>query len=58
VLTLANKVVEGARYVIDDQSTDCTLDEVDEELQLLSKKGQRLWELLAAGGAAGFADHP
>jgi hypothetical protein len=38
--TLTNEVVEGARHVIDDQSADYTLDEVDEELQLQSKQGQ------------------
>jgi hypothetical protein len=37
VRTLAGEVVEGARHVIDDQSTDYTVDEVDEELKLLNK---------------------
>jgi hypothetical protein len=43
VRTLAGEVVEGARHVIDDQSTDYTVDEVDEELKLLNKQGQQLW---------------
>jgi hypothetical protein len=57
VCTLADEVAEGARHVIDDQSTDYTLFEVDEELQLLSKQGQQLQELLIAGEAAGYAGH-
>jgi hypothetical protein len=36
VRTIANEVVEGSRQVIEDQSADYTLEEVDEELQLLS----------------------
>jgi hypothetical protein len=31
---------------------------VDEELQLLSKQDQWLWEFLTTGGAASYADHP
>jgi hypothetical protein len=42
VRTLFNEVVEGTRHVIDDQSTDYILFEVDKELQLLSKQGQQL----------------
>jgi hypothetical protein len=44
--------------VINNQSMDYTLDEVDEELQLMAKHGQRLRELLATGREGGFADHP
>jgi hypothetical protein len=53
----ATQVGEGTRQVIEDQSTDYSLEEVDEELQLLAKQGQRLLELLAAGGEAGHARH-
>ncbi len=45
----------SAGQVIEGQSTDYTLEEVDEALQLLTKHGQWVGELLAAGGEAGFA---
>jgi hypothetical protein len=51
-------VLEGVRQVIEDQNADYTLEEVDEELQLLSKQGQWLLELLTAGGVAWYAGHP
>jgi hypothetical protein len=49
VRTLTNPVVESARQMNDDHSTDYTPDEVDEELQLMTKHRQRLRELLTAG---------
>jgi hypothetical protein len=56
--SLADEVLESARQVIDDQSTDYTLDEVDEELELMARRGQRLRELLANGKRDGFTGHP
>jgi hypothetical protein len=38
--TLADEVLEAAKQIIDDQSTDYTLDKVDKELDLLTKRGQ------------------
>ncbi len=58
VLTLSDEVVESARHVIDNQSTDYTLVRVDEELQLLGKQGQQLRELLAARVVASYTGHP
>ncbi len=55
--TLADEGVEGARHVINDQGTDYSLVEMEEDLQLLTKQGQQLQELLAAGVAAGSAGH-
>jgi hypothetical protein len=44
--------------VNDYQSMDYTLDEVDEELQLIAKHGQWLQELLATSREGGFTEHP
>ncbi len=43
--------------MIDDQSTDYTLDKVGKELLLMAKHGQQLQELLTTGIEAGFAGH-
>jgi hypothetical protein len=50
-------VLESAKQVIDNQSTEYTLDEVDEELELMARHGKRLQELLAASKKDGFAGH-
>jgi hypothetical protein len=55
--SLADEVLESAPQVIDDQSTDCTLGEVDEELELMSRHGQQLRELLDTGKKDGFVGH-
>jgi phytoene/squalene synthetase len=57
VPSLADKVLESARQVIEDQSTDYTLDKVYEELELMARHGWRLWELLDIGKRDGFAGH-
>ncbi len=46
---LADEVLETAKQIIEDQSTDYTLDEVDEELDMLTKCGQQVRELLETG---------
>jgi hypothetical protein len=58
VCSLVDEVLESARQVIDDKSTDYTLDEVDEELQLMAQHGQWMRKLLAASKRDGFAGHP
>jgi vacuolar-type H+-ATPase subunit H len=55
---LADEVLETAKQIIEDQSTDYTLDEVDEELDMLSKRGQQVRELLETGKKDGFGGHP
>jgi hypothetical protein len=55
---LADEVLETAKQIIKDQSTDYTLDEVDEELDMLSKRGQQIRELLETGKKDGFGGHP
>jgi hypothetical protein len=55
---LADEVMETAKEVIEDQSTKYTLDEIDEELEMLSKRGQQVKELLEAGKKDGFGGHP
>ncbi len=47
-----------AKKTIEDQSTDYTLDEIDEELDMLSRRGQQVKELLEAGKKDGFGGHP
>jgi hypothetical protein len=37
---LADEVLEAAKQIIEDQSEDYTLEEVDEELEMLAKRGQ------------------
>jgi hypothetical protein len=56
--SLADEVLETARQIINDQSTDYTLDEVDEELGLLARRGQQVRELLESGRRDGFSGHP
>jgi hypothetical protein len=58
VSSVGNKVLKSAQQVIDDQSMDYTLDEVDEELQLMTQHSQQLKELIAAGRRDDFAGHP
>ncbi len=49
VLSLVDEVLESARQVIEDQSTDYTLEEVDDELELMARRGQRIQELFNTG---------
>jgi hypothetical protein len=49
VLSLVDEVLESARQVIEDQSTDYTLEEVDDELELMARHGQRIQELFDTG---------
>jgi hypothetical protein len=55
--SLVDEVLETARQIIDDQSTDYTLDKVDEELGLLARRSQQVRELLKAGRRDGFVGH-
>ncbi len=55
---LADEVLETAKGIIEDQSTDYTLDEIDEELDMLSQRSQQVKELLEAGKKNGFGGHP
>ncbi len=55
---LADEVLEAAKQIIDDQSEDYTLDEVDEELAMLAKRGQQVQDHLEAGSKDGFEGHP
>ncbi len=58
VCSLGDEVLESGRQVIENQSTDYTLEEVDEELELLAGRGQRIRELLDTGRRDGFVGHP
>jgi hypothetical protein len=58
VCSLSDEVLESGRQVIEDQSMDYTLEEVDEELKLLAERSQGIRELLNAGRRDGFAGHP
>ncbi len=49
-----DEVLETAKQIIEDQSTDYTLGEIDEELDMLSKRGQQVRELLEMGKKDGF----
>jgi hypothetical protein len=55
---LADEVLEAAKQIIEDQSKDYTLDELDEELEMLAKRGQLVRDHLEAGRRDGFAGHP
>jgi hypothetical protein len=55
---LADKVLEAAKQIIEDQSEDYTLEEADEELEMLAKRGQLVRDHLEAGRRDGFAGHP
>ncbi len=55
---LADEVLEAAKQIIEDQSKDYTLEEVDEELEMLAKRGQLVRDHLEAGRRDGFAGHP
>ncbi len=55
---LADEVLEAAKTIIDDQSEDYTLEEVDEELAMLAKRGQQVRDHLEAGRRDGFEGHP
>jgi hypothetical protein len=55
---LADEVPEAAKQILEDQSEDYTLDEVDEELAMLTKRGQQVREHLEAGRRDGFDGHP
>jgi hypothetical protein len=53
---LEDEVLEAAKQIIEDQSEDYTLDEVDdEELDMLTKHGQQVREHLEAGRRDGMA---
>jgi hypothetical protein len=52
------EVMETVKEIIEDQSTDYTLDKIDEGLDMLSKRGQQVKELLEAGKKDGFGGHP
>ncbi len=56
--SLADEVLENARQIIDDQSMDYTVAEVDKELKLLARRSQQIQELLETGRRDGFAGHP
>jgi hypothetical protein len=55
---LADEVLEAAKQIIEDQSEDYTLEEADEELEMLAKQGQLVRDHLEAGRRDGFAGHP
>jgi hypothetical protein len=55
---LADEVLEAAKQIIDDQSEDYILEEVDEELDMLTKRGQQVRDHLEAGRRDGFDGHP
>ncbi len=55
---LADEVLEAAKQIIEDKSEDYTLDEVDEELDMLTKRGQQVRDHLEAGRRDGFEGHP
>jgi hypothetical protein len=57
VRSLADEVLESARLIIEDQSTDYTLEEMDEELELLARRGQQIRELLDTSRRDGFAGY-
>ncbi len=55
---LVDEVLETTKEIIKDQSIDYTLDEIDEELDMLSKRGQQIRELLETGQKDGLGSHP
>jgi hypothetical protein len=55
---LADEVLEVAKQIIDDQSKDYNLEEVDEELDMLAKRGQQVRDHLESGRRDGFDGHP
>jgi hypothetical protein len=54
---LADEVLETVNQIVEDQSNDYTLDEIDEELDMLSQCGQKVKELLEASKKDGFGGH-
>jgi hypothetical protein len=51
-------VLETAKQIIEDQNEDYTLDKADEELDMLTKRGQQVREHLESGRRDGFDGHP
>ncbi len=49
---LADDVLEAAKQIIEDQSEDYTMEEVDEELEMLAKRGQQVRDHLEGGMAS------
>jgi hypothetical protein len=58
VRTIAKDAVWVAKKVLKDQSTNYTVAEIDDKLQVYCDRGQRLSELLVTGWLAGYARHP
>jgi hypothetical protein len=58
VRVVADEALMTVKMIMEVKSLDYTLEEIEDELRMASKRGQQLGEFLASAILAGFSEHP